>query len=478
MSDTQSLTSVLFANPEGSQTNAVDDEDPFASPRLQAIFSQGVVVVEGPTCEKPTTFNPAIFTTSLLSNHQETVKRFSETGVQRDFATKAITEAANTTTCRYIFNRDKPVSISHQIATHLTKGDKAVQFLNRKFTIPSIKSEFLDEVASALSIYNRNLIEEIAIAYHIANPESNVEKQKTLDKLSSLAAPLAESLTNVHNRRLVYNQLLVASALEVLVTHQRFEVASFLQTTSLGITDSRRGGSFMRVDHVADTTATRLKSAISPASVAVATTAIYKLRYNQLQDVITYIFSKKVDDRCESKVNLLATLQPIARQLFIQHPEKLLQSSIEENFLTREEILHLFFSIPASNRMDAAKMCPSCNIPVQIQGCKVRHQYCEIINWLVKTFEFDSSADQICAPSYIYLADEMSTYAKTVINLDQQRKLTPLVARTEQDFRVVQLTESGQPKTLAHIGAKQVRVTNFPYQGGGTSSSHPYNLRK
>lgn len=448
-----------FPTPETTPTR-IQYEDPFSSPRIQAIFAQGIVVQESRFVESATETPPELFANSILADHQRTVDGFNAPTVQRDFITKAVTEKRCTTRCTYTFSKDQYIPLVTQIQQHLAKGHKEVSFLKRKFNLPSIRTEYLDEVASGLEVYLQVLLDELSLSMEIGSRSLN--RSATQAKLKALADQASQQLTTQVRRQQVYSLLLQASAIELVVVEERQNAASFIITSTLGITDSRQGGSFLRVATSPSSPTTRAGSMVHPSACSVALATRFNLKLRQMHQLTAYIFSKDVLLRTEAKIELLSSVNPDIRNDIALNPGKVLLASFSEHFLSRDEILHVVFCSPAAQRTDSSRRCPHCGTFVTITGSKALHPPCPVVSWLVTHCQFEHSNDTLVGPSYIYLRHEVADYAKKILALESNKRLTPYIARSEHDFKVMALNTRGDPQSIAHMGSKPVRLSDQP----------------
>jgi len=288
--DTQSTLSDIISPTPSEPMEDDNDDDPFASSRLQAIFGKGIVVYENRVQPQREISAPDVFVESLLNKHQHTLAHIDESSVQKDFIEGQFKSKADTQKCAFSYDKTKPVSVVQQLSSSLIKGDKEVHFYGRKFILPSIRDNALHQVQSGLLVFIDNLLDELDV--NLSLKQGSIDRSMTIKTIKEKASNCLRFLTPNPRRAEVYESLLVASVLEQLVANHRSDLAAFLKTSVLGAQSNEDNSRlFIKTDTKAETVEIRSLSMINESSISAAINVCYNLRFQQIQDLLHYIFS-------------------------------------------------------------------------------------------------------------------------------------------------------------------------------------------
>lgn len=217
---------------------------------------------------------------------------------------------------------------------------------------------------------------------------------------------------------------------------------------------------------------------VSMSSVRSAVSICYNMKLNQIKWLLIYIFDRDRANRTEAKINLLSSVKADVRNDIALSPSKVINRAFAEHYLTRAEILTLVFCSSTSNRTDASKRCPHCTTICVIHGNSVRHGPCPVTEWLSTSFQFEYDQGTLVGPDYAYVESGVKNYAKELLYLDAQRRLTPYISRSEQEFKIVTIDSQSTTKVVAQHGSKPVRlIDGHPSTSASTSGGSRYPLR-
>lgn len=467
-----SQASVLSDTISSIPSNQDDyDADPFASPRLQAIFGAGIVVVEDRITGKTVDSQPHVFVDTIIKDHKEVEEQPSSSSTQRNFLERSAIQKTKFTMFSTNFNSDR-VSVIDQIQKSMVKGHKEVTFSGARFTLPAIRDRHLTSISQGLSVYADSLLQTISVNYSVANKEINHEATKK--NILRMTQPTTNYLTSNVGRRQVYNLLLSVLVLEDLAWQAQSKFFELLQTHSIIHNNGDGGGAFIRLDSAADTITSRLTSMINQSSMQSAIAICYNLKLNQIRNLISYLFDKDILIRTEAKINLLSSVSPDIRNDIAMSPNRVLIRSFSEHYLTRSEILSLMFNVSTSTRSDAGKRCPHCYIVCNLSTDSVLHGPCPVTDWLVTNCQFEYHGPSLVAPSLGYINQGLANYAQQLLTLEAQRRLKPYISRTEENFKIITLDAEGTTRVVAQHGSKPVRIVNEGYSNSTGSSFKKY----
>lgn len=175
------------------------------------------------------------------------------------------------------------------------------------------------------------------------------------------------------------------------------------------IEDNIGQGLLVRLDGADETHETRQHSMHTDQSIGTPVRVQYNFSFAQLRNLLTYIFSRDPSERTKAKINLSSVREPMRPQIMLG-PSNVFKTCVMEHALTRLELLTLIFS-PDSH---AGSTCCCCNQVFAIRRDTVRHPSCEMTNWLVSTFQFESSSGVIRCPRNARLPPGVCKYARDV----------------------------------------------------------------
>lgn len=460
---------------ESQQPNkhvCLDDDDPFASDRLCAIFSEGIVVEENRITSLPTITKPAFFLNRRQALYEKAQKEFNSIQVQQDFVKRKFNDRANRTSCEYRFDPKKKISIVKQLESAIKTANKfSLEIRNNKYSIPDVYDDNRENVNSILILYADDLLREIDLIYSVDGKRVDT---KTTSKF--MDERLKNILSNISRFEIrIKTSVLFAKAilLEQLVIKERDHLISFLKYTVADSLIENDDYYFLRIDSSTETVDDRLKTVIQPSCIGTAVNVVYNFNMQQLTWLVDYIFAKSLPRRTAAKVSLLSSMKTIARNDVVQNPGNVLKYCFMEHYLTRSEILTVVFHPHLLNHNDHANRCPHCEIIVALQPDRVVHPFCPLVKWLTNKFnyEFEPLTSTVSVPSLTAVTNTVGTYLRQMVTQETSELNTPFISSVGDELRVLTLNIDGKPVSSTITGPKRVTLADSITHGYNTRSS-------
>lgn len=124
---------------QAHEFSTIDEDDPFSSERLCAIFSEGIVVEEDRISSMQEISAPDYFLNRRQAIYDRARLESNNYLVQQEFVKAKYEDSSKRTSCQYKFDVTKRISITQQLKMSIRKADKYhITVGSKTFAIPDI----------------------------------------------------------------------------------------------------------------------------------------------------------------------------------------------------------------------------------------------------------------------------------------------------------------------------------------------------
>lgn len=206
--------------------------------------------------------------------------------------------------------------------------------------------------------------------------------------------------------------------------------------------------------------APQIESLIPSDATNISMAPIYNFSVTQTHHLIHAMFNRNTRARLHARIQLLSTTRNDIRSDIVVNPAAVLRRVFAEHYCSRYEILCLVFENQDKSLPPDTYKCPWCVQHVVLTDTKLTHAQCPVTKWLAETFQFITTSDSLQIPSGFLLDCSTSKYAKTLLSLDAQHRLRPIVSRTADELAVWTVTDAGDPKKMLSHGIRTVKYAD------------------
>lgn len=448
-----------FNIPDPKQFTSLD-EDLANDPRLSAIFSQGMIIVDSRLeTESSQQHEPIVLLNNVLTETTNYREKFDNPSVQRKLFAETAKKRDQFTYAGYSFDHSKRESLLDYLRTTLKDTPSyRVKVSNQPVFVPDIPKKEREKILSALLTYQQVLFDNIEAT--LLGPTS-IDRESTLQVMKEVADPSFSKLTIPPDKKRFVTEFIIAKILESIAFEQQTKFLSFIKMEKLTLEHVNQG-IFLHHD-LGKTKRYPPDTLVSDIILGTSVNTVYNLNFQQVQDLIVLCFSKDVSKRLKSKYNLLSSVNNDIRNEIALHPTKVLERSFLETYLDREEVLNLMFSTQESKFHPINMKCPHCNCFVSYINFSLTHNInCPVIKWLHHTFGYDLSDGTLSIPKLVYLQPPIARYAQALLKADAEQKLKPFIATTNNSLKIMTIDGHGRAHMLSQQGPLQVEVVKPP----------------
>lgn len=438
--------------------DSVEEKDFFeeffeSDDRLAGIFGIGKLSMSKPSKNRPGEVDKLVVsspTTTIkerVSKFEKFSRNFSSANTRAEFLREACADASTQHTVSFTY-ADKPMKLGCAIEEEAVRNTTVVKIGKNEVTLPVIKNGYLSTYQQKFSAYLRTLLDKICDLLDGLGTTCNVPE--SIQRLRQEMAPVAASMCNTTARRACQAELCAILIAEIYLQSQSTTIAQYFVIEDLKADEYTRGA-YVRVSDVESTPELRLSSMVQRNAVGFDTNPVYNLNMAQLTALLTYAFSRDVQDRLRAKVRLLSSVSSVVRNDLIDDPEKVIHATMREYFFTREELIHLFF-IDESDRRAARCLC--CGKIGAINGTRIQHSRCEAMQWLASHYQFTADEDITHTHEYMYVRPGVTEVARSLAQAQKRIHSMSFIGSDDKEAVAYVVGKDGLPRKLGSAGVR------------------------
>lgn len=425
-----------------------------SDPTLACIFGDAIVCVE--TRNDPQSrrnINPVKYCDDLRKKMEQYRAEFDSAKVREDFLRDAAAGTSELHSLQIAVKEKKQIDLVSDIPDQDVKSWKEIEFMGQTIDVPMINNEKLEHYDRLFSHLIPMLLENLKA--NAAIRFRTLDSDKTMQGLKTIARRLTGGFATNQIRKELTINIVTALLMDTLYRSDTNATARFLVERTVH-DDELEGGMFIRLDkHFTEQRDTLIRA----DSVGVELKVVYNLTLPQLHSLITVLFSLDPKQVMEHKIKILSSTKGDTRNDIALNPELVLLHAIREHYLTRTDILYLFFGQEDSATRRTILKCPCCGTSVrQLSDTSVCHTTCSIVTWLVDKFQFEVTDDVVTIPAFGYVKPGIAHYARQVYKTISENQHKPFIGKNKDEFVVYKLDDHGKASKLAHQGSKPVRL--------------------
>lgn len=422
---------------------------------LSCIFADAIISIEerGLNPETVEDVNPITYCSNLETKFKNFKQNFDSAKVRQEFFQDTITSQQQLHSLETRVIEDRKLDILRDIPPTHIKDVKTIRFLDHELEIPMIKTE---HIGTYVDVFNRIIeINLDAIQANLSIRGLRLQKDKTRCEILNYSKCVTKRFARDDDRISLNAKMATALILDVIRNENSKQTDKYLVERQT-VDDEIEGGMYIRLDRPALFDRTTM---MQPESVGVEMKINYNLNMKQLRYIISYMFSRDPAVRTESKIELLSSVRGDTRNDITLNCEKVLLHAVREHYLTRKEIIELFFYHYDNSQKQHSHKCPCCQTVVRTNMVGIIHGKCDLVDWLITHFQFNYENETISTPSFGYIKPGVANYARKAYATQTRLQNTPFVAKTSDGFQIYRVNPDGLPSKLVHEGSKPVKIS-------------------